>query len=175
LKQSNLKAVTECGMLMATALALSYFKVFQMPGGGSVSFSCLPLFLLAARHGLHRGVACCGLYGLLLLINSPTILHPIQFLMDYPLAYASIGVSGAVLWNTPLKAVTATTAANFIRLHFHVIAGAVYFSANSNTAKQALIASYAYNLSHLLPEIIISATFAFFLIKNQKRLCERQR
>ena len=174
LKIRDLKVITECGMLLATALALANFKIFQMPGGGSVSLGGLPVLLLAARHGMVTGIISGALLGILLLSIRPFIVHPVQFLLDYPLAYASLGLSGAVAWESSLKAATATTVANFIRLHFHVVAGAVFFLADQNTMLQALSASYAYNLGHMLPEAILFAALTGYLARFQPALCARQ-
>ena len=174
MKIRNLKVITECGMLLATALALSNFKFFQLPGGGSVSFGSLPLLILAARHGITTGVLSGGLLGLLMLVNRPFIVHPAQFLLDYPLAYSALGLAGAIEWQNSLKAATATTVANLIRLHFHVVAGVVFFMADKETTMQALVASYAYNISHILPETIICAALAGYLARYHQTLCARQ-
>jgi thiamine transporter len=161
-------------MLLATGLALALLKAFPMPAGGSLSISCLPLVLIGARHGLRVGIISGGLFGVLLLMNRPSIVHPMQFLLDYPLAYASFGLSGFLKWNTPLKAITATTAANLFRLHFHVVAGIIFFMTDKDTAIKAITASYAYNLSHVLPETLACGLFAFYLVKNHRDLCKRQ-
>ncbi|MFZ5953450.1 MAG: energy-coupled thiamine transporter ThiT [Candidatus Rifleibacteriota bacterium] len=173
-RRRRLQILTECGMLLATALALANFKIFQMPGGGSVSLGVLPLLLIAARHGAVTGLISGLLMGLLLLTMRPYIVHPLQFLLDYPLAYASLGVAGMFEWNTGLKAAAATTLANFIRLHLHVIAGAVFFVADQSSLTKMLAASYAYNLGHILPETIICAVLAGYLAMNHQVLCARQ-
>lgn len=166
--------MTECGMLLATALALANFKIFQMPSGGSVSLAPLPLLLIAARHGFKTGVISGALLGLLLLTMRPFIVHPLQFLLDYPLAHAALGLAGVIAWDTPLKAATATTLANLVRLHFHVIAGAVFFVSDQSSLTKMLGVSYAYNLGHILPETIICAILAGYLALNHKALCARQ-
>lgn len=174
MKIRNLKVVTECGMLLAAALALSNFKIFQMPSGGSVSLGPLPLMVLAARHGWQTGMLCGSLLGILMLASRPFIVHPIQFLLDYPMAFAALGLSGMFAWQTPLKAATATTVANIIRLHLHVVAGAVFFVADQSTFYKALAISYAYNASHIIPEAIICTVIASFLARNHQALCSRQ-
>lgn len=174
LKIRSLKVVTECGMLVAVALALSNIKLFQMPSGGSVSLGPLPIMILAARHGVVTGVISGTLLGILTLATRPYIVHPLQFLLDYPLAFAALGLAGIVPWQNQLKATTATTMANFIRLHFHVVAGAVFFVADKDTATQALLASYAYNISHMLPETIICAALAGYLARYHQVICARQ-
>jgi thiamine transporter len=174
MKIKRLQVLTECGMLMATALALSHFKLFQMPSGGSVSLGLLPLLLIAARHGAITATISGSLFGLLLLTTRPFIVHPLQFLLDYPLAYATTGIAGLFFWETPLKAATATTLANLLRLHFHVVAGAIYFVSDQSSMLKMLAASYAYNLSHIVPETIICSILAGYLVLNHKALCARQ-
>jgi len=145
-----------------------------MPGGGSVSLGGLPVLLIAARHGFVTGSLCGALFGVLLLTSRPFIVHPLQFLLDYPIAYATLGLAGFTAWQTPLKAATATTVANFVRLHCHVVAGAVFFVTDTDTLSQALAASYAYNLSHMLPETLLFAVLAGYLATFQSALCARQ-
>ncbi len=170
----KLNVVTECGMLLAAALALSNIKLFQMPSGGSVSLGVLPLLLLSARHGLFIGCASGAMLGLLMLTTRPFIVHPVQFVLDYPLAYAAIGLSGMVSWQTPAKAATATTLANVIRLLLHVVAGAVFFVTGKDTFVQALTASCLYNLGHMLPETAICAILVSYIARNHQALCARQ-
>ncbi len=171
---SRIRVLTECGMLLATAMALSNFKLFQMPSGGSVSLGPFPLLLIAARHGAKAGIFSGGLLGILLLTTRPFIVHPLQFLLDYPLANAALGLAGLVIWDSPLKAATATTLANLLRLHFHVVAGAVFFVTDQSSLTKMMLASYAYNIGHILPETIICAILAGYLAYNHKELCARQ-
>ena len=172
--RAKIQQITECGILMATALALSYVKLFHMPAGGSVSIGILPLLLIAARRGFKIGALCGFCFGFLLLANGATILHPIQFLLDYPLAYAMVGFAGLFKWNTGLKAATATTVANLIRLQFHVVAGAVFFSETKENFSEALAFSYAYNCGHLIPETIICAAIVWFIASKHQNLCSQQ-
>lgn len=172
--RAKIQQITECGVLMATALALSYVKLFHMPAGGSVSIGILPLLLIAARRGFKIGALCGFCFGFLLLANGATILHPIQFLLDYPLAYAMVGFAGLFKWNTGLKAATATTVANLIRLQFHVVAGAVFFSETKENFSEALAFSYAYNCGHLIPETIICAAIVWFIASKHQNLCSQQ-
>lgn len=170
----KLNVVTECGMLLAAALALSNIKLFQMPSGGSVSLGVLPLLLLSARHGLMTGCLSGALLGLLMLTTRPFIVHPVQFVLDYPLAYAAIGLAGILAWQTPAKAATATTLANVIRLLLHVVAGAIFFVTEKNSILQALSASCLYNLGHMLPETVICVIIVSYIARNHQTLCARQ-
>ena len=44
--------------------------------------------------GTRRGLIVCTIYGVLQALQDPFIIHPMQFLLDYPLAFGLIGVSG---------------------------------------------------------------------------------
>ena len=58
--------ITESGILIASALALNFIKLFPAPSGGSVNLQMLPLFLLAIRRGPVKGFIGCGIvYGLI--------------------------------------------------------------------------------------------------------------
>ena len=159
---------------MAAALALSFFKLYRLPTGGSVSLGILPLFLISARQGPKIGTLCGFAFGILLIANGATIVHPIQFFLDYPLAYSCAGIAAIFKWDTGLKAATATTVANLIRLHCHVVAGAVFFSDTKENLGEALRFSYTYNCGHLIPETVICAIIAFYIASKHKSLCSRQ-
>ncbi len=176
-----IKSITECGILMALGLALSFIKIIKFTQGGSVSLGFLPLLIIAARHGFKKGFICGFGFGFLLMVNEPTILHPIQFLLDYPIAYSCCGIAGLIKWNNGLKATTAITLANLVRLHFHVIAGVIFFIQNEEktekalTIKDALIASYGYNCGHLIPETIICAIIVWYIASKHRYLCSQQK
>ena len=173
--RNKIRRLTECGVLMALALALSFLKIIKLPSGGSVSLGILPLMLIAARHGAKTSLVCGIVFGFLLVANGATIVHPMQFILDYPLAYASISLAGLIKWETDLKAVTAITMANIVRLHFHVIAGTIFFAKNKENIKEALIFSYGYNCGHLIPETIICAIIVWYIASKHRNLCSQQK
>ena len=173
--KSRIKRITECGVLMALALALSLLKIFKMPSGGSVSLGILPLTLIAARYGFKTSLICGITFGFLLVANGSTIVHPLQFVLDYPLAYGCISLAALMKWETGLKAATATTMANIVKLQFHVIAGAIFFAPNKENIKEALIFSYGYNCGHLIPETIICAIIVWYIASKHRNLCSQQK
>ena len=92
---NNTRALVYGAVAIALATALSYARLFRMPQGGSITLaSVLPLMIYSMMFGTRRGVLVCLIYGTLQALQDPYILHPMQFLLDYPLAYGLIGVSG---------------------------------------------------------------------------------
>ena len=92
---NNTRALVYGAVAIALSFALSYARLFRMPQGGSITFaSVLPLIIYSMMFGTRRGVLVSLIYGTLQALQDPYILHPMQFLLDYPLAYGLVGVSG---------------------------------------------------------------------------------
>ena len=94
-KMSDTRSIVYGAISIALSFALSYARIFKLPQGGSVTFaSLLPLMIYCCMFGTRRGLIVCAIYGVLQALQDPFIIHPMQFLLDYPLAFGLIGVSG---------------------------------------------------------------------------------
>ena len=94
-KTWNAKSLAFAALSIALSFILSYIKIFRMPNSGSVTLaSMLPLMLFAASYGVGPGLLAGAAYGLLQYLQGGWFVHPIQFLLDYPLAFALIGLAG---------------------------------------------------------------------------------
>jgi thiamine transporter len=141
------------GITVALSFALSYIKLWEMPQGGSVTFaSLLPIMLFAYIYGPKKGVLVGCVYGLLQAIQDPYIIHPAQFLLDYPIAFAMIGFTGVfanvkALDKLPqVKFACGAILAVALRFVAHVLSGVFAFNAYALDAGQnAWIYSLAYN------------------------------
>ncbi len=94
-KMSDTRSIVYGAISIALSFALSYARLFKLPQGGSVTFaSLLPLMIYCCMFGTRRGLIVCTIYGVLQALQDPFIIHPMQFLLDYPLAFGLVGVSG---------------------------------------------------------------------------------
>ena len=94
-KALDTRCLSFAGITVAMSFGLSYIKIFEMPQGGSVTlFSLLPIMIFSFIYGTKKGVLVCFIYGILQAVQDPWIIHPAQFLLDYPIAFAAIGLSG---------------------------------------------------------------------------------
>ena len=100
--RSRVRALTECAILLALAVALSYVKLFQLPFDGSITlFSMLPLCLVSIKWGLGWGLGTAFTYSWFQILQggvfawglTPTILVASLFL-DYLLAFTVLGLAG---------------------------------------------------------------------------------
>ncbi|MBF0500568.1 MAG: energy-coupled thiamine transporter ThiT [Candidatus Riflebacteria bacterium] len=166
----RLQTAVEAGMMVAVGLALSQIKFFQLPSGGSVSLGGLPVMIFAARRGLKVGAATGLLMGLLSLARQPFIVHPIQFLLDYPLAYAALGLAGILEWQRPRHAVAGVVLASSACCICHVVAGIFFFAKPADPWQAAIMASLVYNLAYTIPETFLCAGVAFALTRRYPEL-----
>lgn len=94
-KPIDTRCISLAGITVAMSFGLSYIKLFELPQGGSVTlFSLLPIMIFSYVYGTKKGVFVCLIYGVLQAIQDPWIIHPAQFLLDYPIAFSAIGLSG---------------------------------------------------------------------------------
>ena len=124
------------GVCIALSFALSYVKLWKMPQGGSITLvSMLPIMLFSFVYGAKKGVLIGLIYGLLQAVQDPYIVHPAQFLLDYPIAFALTGFAGAFkefnLFNTrpQIKFALSAVIGAILRFFAHVLSGVFAFGA----------------------------------------------
>ncbi|MBQ6389343.1 MAG: energy-coupled thiamine transporter ThiT [Mogibacterium sp.] len=94
-KKTDIRALTVSALMIALAIVLGMIKLFSMPQGGSVTlFSILPIVVCGYLLGTRRGIMAGFCVGLLNLIFGPYVIHPVQLLLDYPIAFGALGLSG---------------------------------------------------------------------------------
>lgn len=151
---SDTRAIVYGAIAIALSFALSYAKFFEMPQGGSVTFaSLLPLMIYCCMFGTRRGVIVCLIYGALQAVQDPWIIHPMQFLLDYPLAFGLIGVSGIFVEKGFIKKypvvgfVLGAVLAVCLRFACHVLSGVYAFASWADVETYGTVAAYslAYN------------------------------
>tara|TARA_B100000749_G_C18358443_1_gene436412 strand:+ start:410 stop:952 length:543 start_codon:yes stop_codon:yes gene_type:complete len=165
------KILSEAIMMISLSAMLHYVKLFSLPQGGSVTLgSMVPILLFALRRGVKPGIFAGFILGFVALIQNPFIYNPIQVFLDYPFAFASLGLSGVFVKNYSdsnlLKPILGIILAIFTRLFFHVISGIIFFSEFVPEGMNPIIYSLIYNGSFLGIELIISIIIMSIIIKR---------
>lgn len=151
---SDTRSIVYGAISIALSFALSYAKLFKLPQGGSVTFaSLLPLMVYCCMFGTRRGLVVCTIYGVLQALQDPFIIHPMQFLLDYPLAFGLIGVSGIFMEKGVFKEkkivafLLGGIIAVVLRYACHVCSGVFAFADYADLDKygSAIVYSMAYN------------------------------
>ncbi len=147
------RCVALAGICIALSFALSYVRLWEMPQGGSITLaSLLPVMLFAYVYGPKKGILVGVIYGVLQALQDPYIVHPAQFLLDYPVAFAMVGLSGVFasvgkLDKLPqVKFVLGAILAGVLRFISHVLSGVFAFGAYASAVDMNFWAySAAYN------------------------------
>ncbi len=162
------KSLAYAALSIALSFVLSYVKMFEMPQGGSVTLaSMLPIMLFSAAYGIGPGLLAGAAYGLLQYLQGGYFVHPVQFLLDYPLAFALIGLAGLykVLpknWQSwSLYACMVLGALG--RALSATLAGILYW-------ETAPWASLVYNGTYLIPDTLICIFVAIFVGKRVMKI-----
>jgi thiamine transporter len=158
------RVLAEAALAVALTFVLGLIKVFQMPFGGSISLEMVPLILLALRQGPFVGVVAGAAYGLLDLAIEPFIVHPVQVLFDYPLAFGVLGLAGFFA-PTVRGAILGTVVAVLARFLCHFISGVVFFASYAPEGWNPLVYSAAYNLAYLVPSLVIALVAVVVLLR----------
>ncbi len=172
---SKTQALVESAVLIAIATVLSIIPLLDLPYGGSVTVaSMLPVLIVAYRHGLGTGLAAGLVYGLIQQLLGLKTLSWVTgwqsviavIVLDYALAFMMIGFGG--VWrNTFKKQAPALTLGALtvcaLRYACHVASGATVWAGLSIPTKDALIYSFAYNATYMIPETIVLVVAAFYV------------
>ena len=165
------RCIALAGITIALSFALSYIKMFSMPQGGSITLaSLLPVMLFAFVYGPKKGIFVGFIYGALQAMQDPYLIHPAQFLLDYPVAFAAVGLAGVFNKVTKLdklpqvKFALGAIVAGAFRFISHVFSGVFAFGAYAVDAGEELWAySTAYNSFVFIDIVIVIAVGALVL------------
>ena len=158
------RVLTEAALAIALAFVLGLIKIFKMPYGGSISLEMMPLILLALRQGPWVGIVSGAVYGVLNLITDPQIFHPIQVLLDYPLAFGALGLAG-FFRPTVGGAIVGATVAVVARFVCHFLSGVIFFASYAPEGWNPYAYSAAYNGAYLVPSLAIAAVVVVVLLR----------
>ena len=155
-KKTDVRALTVSALLIALATVLGQIKIFEMPQGGSVTLlSILPIVVCGYLLGTRRGVMAGFCVGLINLIFGPYVIHPVQLLMDYPVAFGALGLSG--LTRNTKNGLTKGYIIGIIgRYICAVLSGVIFFGAYAPEGFNAWTWSLWYNLTYLAAEGILT-------------------
>jgi len=124
----------------------------------------IPLILLALRQGFVVGTVAGFAYGLLDLLIDPFVVHPVQVLLDYPLAFGALGLAG-FFPPTVRGAILGSTVAVLGRFVFHFLSGIVFFSSYAWEGWSPAAYSAVYNAGYLVPSLVIALVVVVALMK----------
>lgn len=153
------RILVECALCVALSVVFSYVKFFRMPQGGSLTLEMAPLIYFAYRYGFKWGLVAGAMSGVLQMLFGGYVVHPIQALLDYPLAFGCMGIAGI----SRRHLLIGTLVAGAARLFCHVLSGVIFFAQYVPEWQNPWAYSTIYNASFMAPSIVISTALAWML------------
>ena len=155
------RMMANASLCIALAFILSFVKLYEMPQGGSVTLaSMLPLLMFAYAYGVAPGLMIGFSYGLLQFVQGGWFVHPIQFLLDYPLAFSMLGFAG-IARKLPdrIGMLIGVLVSVLLRFSCSFLTG-VFFWGDGAGEQNVLMYSAVYNGTYLIPETAICLAIA---------------
>jgi thiamine transporter len=162
-KTFSTRALSEIVVVIALSTVLSYIKIYHLPQGGSITAgSMVPLLWLSLRRGAKIGLFASIVYGIVQLLVEPFVYHPVQVLLDYPLAFGALGLAGFFT----SYALIGVAVGIFGRFVSHLLSGVIFFAEYAPEGMSPIVYSAIYNGSYLIGELIVSAALTYIIIKR---------
>lgn len=178
------KRLTTSALLIAMSMILSRIEItgFNLYGGSITLCSMVPLIILSFRYGYKWGSICGLTYGMLHMITSVAVFKGLSIksiilciLIDYLAAYFVIGLSslfGNFKINNYLNIIIGTISTISLRFVLHCISGIFIWQSLQSSFNAAVIYSLIYNMSYMIPELIINLAGISFLYKFYPRFIQ---
>ncbi|MCL2579210.1 MAG: energy-coupled thiamine transporter ThiT [Oscillospiraceae bacterium] len=163
----SIRPLAFAAICVTLSLVLSQIRLFTMPQGGSVSAMSM-LFIVLAGYwfGPKIGITAGLAYGFLRIFLGAFIIHPAQFALDYLLPSAALGAFGFFRyhkWGLYFAYIMGAACA-FLG---SFASGIIFFSSFAPEGQHVAIYSAVYNLSFILPEVVITlALISLPQVKN---------
>ena len=181
MNNKKLLMLVEIAIFAGIGLVLDQISFKLWPQGGSISFVMLPILIMAVRWGKLSGMATGLIIGLLQMIFFPYIVHWLQGILDYLVAFTVVGLAGifrrqilqaANEVNKKSIAIYVTLGiivGGLLRYAAHALAGAVFFSEYAGD-QNVWIYTIIYNGTYMIPAIILTAIVGSIIFTAAPRL-----
>ncbi|MBR3017441.1 MAG: energy-coupled thiamine transporter ThiT [Clostridia bacterium] len=173
-KKWSAKMIAFGSLAISLSFVLSCIRLFRMPIGGSVTpGSMLPLMLFSVSFGVGPGLMAGLVYGVLQYMQGGWWLNVWQFILDYLLAFAAIGLAGIAHNKKDSWLYLAIPTAALGRAVCAILAGMMWVAdtpvedlvIGATHFNSPLLYSIAYNGTYLVPDTVICLILAFLTAK----------
>ncbi len=177
--------IVEVALFSALAFVLDLFSFRAWGQGGSISLQMLPIFIISYRWGLAGGLTSGLVFGLIQMLYG-YIINPIQGILDYPLAFTLVGLSGIFsmtiyksidadnkVRSNSLIAVSTLIGASG-RFISHVLSAIIYFASGAPVGQAVWAYAVIYNGSFMVPSYILTIIVLFIMANRYSDIIKPQ-
>ena len=183
--KSNAKTrmLTEGGILVALAIALSFVKIpigVSFGGfGGSIDLVMVPLVIFALRWGCGWGCIAGLIFGTLKFFLGGSAIDIVSIIFDYSVAYVAVGLAGLYAKKGVSKAPLAALIGCVGRFIIHYISGFTVYARwmpeefMNMPMTSPFVYSLLYNGTYMLPNTILCVAVIAVLTKAAPSLFKK--
>ena len=168
----SVRDICEIAVMCALAIAIDQLLNIRIgANGGSISFACLPLFIISYRHGWFKGFIASGIvFGFITCVFDGWGLMTYPF--DYLIAFGSIGIAGLFgkmiykyVKGQGAKSKTLSLLLILATVLIHSVIRLLSASVDSVLLYEVSFgAGLAYNITYIWPTAIVLVVFLYVLL-----------
>lgn len=157
--KTRIKQLAFSAMAVTLAVVTSMFPLVSFPFGGSITlfsmfFICLIGYLYGAKAGIITGIS----YGFINLIMHPYVIHPVQLLLDYPIAFGCLGLAG-LFASKKYGIMKGYLVGVFARYLCSSLSGYIFFASYAPKGWNSIVYTLVYNIGYMGPEVLLTIVF----------------
>ena len=185
MRNTKIRALCECAIMVALAFVLSCAKLWKMPLGGSITVaSMLPIMLIAIKYGTKIGLGTSFVYSLTQLLQAyvegdvfpycetgATLV--ICILFDYIFPFTVLGLAGIfndlkAIKNKEIGAYVGMVSVVFVRFLSHFVTGVAIWGQWAPDGMGKYLYSFLYNGSFLSIDFAICLICAVLMMREKE-------
>lgn len=170
---SRIQKLTASAICIALAFVLSYIKIQFLPYGGAVTcFSMLPILLIGYRFGFFFGLGSSFVYAVLQFFQNHALVPPadgldtyiLMLFLDYGMAFGVLSLS-AFFQKKKAGLLYGALVCTTLRYCCHIVSGILLWGSYAWDGWAVFPYSVVYNGTYMLPEIILTASSAYLIVR----------
>ena len=164
----NTMMLAEVSVMIALAVVLDALRLYTLPQGGTITVGeMVPILFVALRRGARVGIFAGTVFGIIDVYFEPFVYNPVQFLLDYPIAYGALGLAGLFKQRGVVQTAIGVAVAIGCRFVSHFVSGIIFFASFALSAGESpAVYSAIYNATYLLPGLVISEFVIIVLVRG---------
>lgn len=173
----KITALTECSVMLALSVVLSFIQIWHMPMGGEVTLlSMLPVALISVKYGIKQGLSTAFVFSLFHLARGVAGGEVFVFcatafavivcvLFDYIVPFSVLGLSGVFRKKGTPGVCAGIALALVLRFLCHFITGVVIWAQWAPEGQSKYVYSLLYNGQYMLAECVMTLAGAVLLTR----------
>lgn len=184
MNNKSIRFIVEVGVFAAMGLVLDFLAGLYSgsiwTAGGSLSIAMVPIFIMSFKWGLKGGLSTGLIIGTvqILLASGSSLVHPLQVILDYSLAFSLVGLSGIFFKkirnkDNPSYYITmGVLIGGILRTISHILSGYIFFAMYTPEGFNAMGWSIVYNSSFMIPSVMLCLILLLQINKRAPHLMD---